>query len=68
MHDLYTHYGDEIEENALGLAMAVNLFRDMGYNPSLFRVYNEEGYTKARIKIPLINDYKSPEVEKEAAV
>ena len=59
MHDMYLHYGDEIEENTLGLAMAIDLFRDMGYNPSLFRVYNEGEYTKARIKMPLIGEYKA---------
>ena len=65
VHDLYVHYGDEIEENTLGLAMAFSLFRDMGYNPSLFRVYNEGNYTKARIKIPLLDHY-APELKEEA--
>ena len=53
MHDIYVHYGDEIEEDSLGLAMAINLFRQMGYDPNMFRVYNEGGFTKARILIPL---------------
>ncbi len=51
--DIYLHYGDEIEENTLGLAMIVDFLSGMGYDLSLFRVYNEGNSTKARLEIPL---------------
>lgn len=64
-HDLYMHYGDEMEGNSLGLAMAIDLFQSMGYNPSLLRVYNKGDYTIARIKMPLVSDY-TPELEEKS--
>ena len=58
MVDLYIYYGDQIDEESLGLAMTVDILRKMNFNPSLFRIYNEDKYTIARIELPLSEDYK----------
>ena len=52
------HYGDESEGNGLGLAMVVLLIKDMGFDPSFFRVYHNSGHTTARLEFPLSADYR----------
>lgn len=52
------HYGDESEGNGLGLAMVVLLIKDMGFDPSFFRVYHNDGHTTARLEFPLSADYR----------
>lgn len=51
------HYGDESEGKGLGLAMIVFLMKDMGFNPSHFRVYRENEKTVARLEFPLSANY-----------
>lgn len=50
-------YGDDTEGRGLGLAMIVLLIRDLGFNPDLFRVYQDGLRTIARLEFPLSADY-----------
>ena len=59
LKDLYIHYGDHLEEGTLGLAISIGLLSSLGYDPSLLRIYNEGEFTKARIEIPLNNNFVS---------
>ncbi|MCE9600147.1 MAG: hypothetical protein K8S54_19470 [Spirochaetia bacterium] len=55
--DFSVQFADETEGKGLGLAMIVLLIRDLGFDPSFFRVYKKEGGTVARLEFPLSADY-----------
>lgn len=57
MLNLYVQYGDEDEQHGLGLTMAVDIVRKMGFDPSHFRIFNEGDYAKARLELALSDDY-----------
>lgn len=55
--NFYIEFGDETEGKGLGLAMVILLIKDLGFDPSLFRVFHDNDRTIARLEFPLSANY-----------
>lgn len=50
-------YGDDTEGAGLGLALVIMLIKDMGFDPTFFRVFSRGECTVARLEFPMQQDY-----------
>lgn len=61
----YLEYGDDTEGAGLGITLVTMLFKNSSIDPHLFTIYSYEDVTRAKLEIPLSEEYIPTRIQYE---